>query len=613
MMKAGLRFRLIVIFMAVVILPLLAGAVWTFVGVKAHLVESVHVQNNLVAAQLSDKVDQVIQSRVDMVRTLAKLPQMAKMDAGELNSVLKSVKDNNEDIDAAGIINSAGMQIARSDNSNLLDLRDRSYFKEAAAGREYVVSEVLISKTTQKPIVVVSAPIRENGNFKGVIHLSLKLDAVVNLVNSTIIGTTGYAFIVDGTGRVVAHPNQQYSVEQKDMTSLPPVSEGMAGHSGAMEYSGDGTQWVASYAQTPLLKWVVVTQQPLAEATAGANYLVGITLLVLALGAVLAMLIIIIMSGRIVKPILQVRDEMLAIARGDLTRDEDVRASGEIGQLADSVDETRAGLKEIIGQLAEAGRQLKESTGLLTVQAQQTSAGASEAAATAGEIASTVDQVSKNLQEVSIASDTAAGSAKTGARGLEDLNSRMKSITVSSQEVSQVINSLTDTLNQVSRIVDIITSIADQTNLLALNAAIEAARAGDQGRGFAVVADEVRKLAEQSADAARQIGQMIGQVKAESDRVVAVMADDMDHVKEGARVVEEVGSSFKAILNAVSGLAEQIQSVAAAAEQVAQGIQNVAATTEEQTASMEEVASSTEQLDRMSAHLNDLAGKFKLR
>jgi len=611
-LKTGLRFKLILFFMLVVILPILASATWTFFGVKKQLVDNVYSQNNLIAKRLSDSVDQTIKARIDLVTTLAAMPQVIKMEAAELKPALKAVKNKNADIDVVGVLNLKGVQVARSDDSGLLDLKERSYFKEAIAGKDFVVSEVLISKTTQKPIVVVSSPIKENGSVKGVIHLSLKLDALVDLINGSKAGITGYSFLVDGAGKVVAHPDQQLMADQKDLTSLIPVKNGLSGQTGAAEYSGQDETWLASYTQTPFLKWVVVSQQPMDEATAGANQLVLNTLVVLALGAIFALLVGIVLSNRTVRPILGLKDKVLSMAEGDLTRAVEVKDTDEIGDLARSVEKTRDGLRVIVTQLVDTGDQLYDSAGQLSHQSQQTSAGASEAAAAVSEIAATVEQVSRSLQEVSQASEETAKAAREGSRGVEELTGQMNNITRSSQEASQVINSLNATLNQIHQIVDLITNIADQTNLLALNAAIEAARAGDQGRGFAVVADEVRQLAEQSATAAKNISQMIAQVRVESDKAVSAMAAGTDQVKEGAVVVEGAGRNFRVIMDSVSGLAVQIQSVASAADQVSAGIQNIAATTEEQTAAMEEVAAASEQLTRMSADLKDLAGRFKI-
>ncbi|MCD6363069.1 MAG: hypothetical protein J7M13_03595 [Synergistetes bacterium] len=83
----------------------------------------------------------------------------------------------------------------------------------------------------------------------------------------------------------------------------------------------------------------------------------------------------------------------------------------------------------------------------------------------------------------------------------------MENLQMNTKKVTERARILSKKASVINDVVNTITSITEQTNLLALNAAIEAARTGEAGRGFAVVTEEVRKLAEESKNAAVQIGE----------------------------------------------------------------------------------------------------------
>ncbi|MEW5761687.1 MAG: methyl-accepting chemotaxis protein [Bacillota bacterium] len=314
----------------------------------------------------------------------------------------------------------------------------------------------------------------------------------------------------------------------------------------------------------------------------------------------------------ITRPVLATVREAERIAAGDLTGEElTVRTRDEVARLAESFNHMRASLRDVVGQIARTSRQVAEAASQLASQAEQTAAGASETAATMSEMASTVEQVSENAQRVAAAAEQVSGQAAEGARGVERIQGQMKAIEKEANESAAVVNALHETAGKITQIVDLITHIADQTNLLALNAAIEAARAGEQGRGFAVVAEEVRKLAEQSANAAREIYDLINTVQTESKKAVEVIAAGAVEVAAGTKVIGEVGGNIKAITSTIAHLARQVQEVAAAAEEMSAGVQNVAGTTEEQTAAMEEVSSATEELTALAAELDRLAARFR--
>ncbi|MFY9427622.1 MAG: methyl-accepting chemotaxis protein, partial [bacterium] len=242
-------------------------------------------------------------------------------------------------------------------------------------------------------------------------------------------------------------------------------------------------------------------------------------------------------------------------------------------------------------------------------------------------------QIAANANTVASDSASAQERAQAGSQMIGQTVDQIEVANSSIQDATGVIRDLGTRSEEIGNIVGVITAIAEQTNLLALNAAIEAARAGEQGRGFAVVADEVRKLAEQSADAAKQIGGLIKETQEDIDKAISVMGSGAKELASGTSQVQAVADSFQDILAAVRRVTERMQEVSAATEEIASGTervvttieeiseiskgsavgtQNVGALTEEQTASMEEIAAAAQQLNQMAGDLERLLGRFKL-
>jgi methyl-accepting chemotaxis protein len=197
-----------------------------------------------------------------------------------------------------------------------------------------------------------------------------------------------------------------------------------------------------------------------------------------------------------------------------------------------------------------------------------------------------------------------------------------------------VIRALGTRSEQIGGIVETITAIAEQTNLLALNAAIEAARAGEQGRGFAVVAEEVRKLAEESQNAAGTIGELIGEIQAETTRAVAVVEEGARRTDDGVATVERANSAFAAIRDSIGEVDAQVGEIATVVERIGRAAQDmrselsdvasvaeassasteqVSASAQQTSATTQEIAASANELAEQAERLEQLVGEFELR
>ena len=227
----------------------------------------------------------------------------------------------------------------------------------------------------------------------------------------------------------------------------------------------------------------------------------------------------------------------------------------------------------------------------LSSRTEETASSLEQTAVAIKEFGDSIMQTAESAQQ---ARDYASSSADVARRG--------------GSVVAQVVSTMDEILGNSRTIGDIVAtidSIAFQTNLLALNAAVEAARAGEQGRGFAVVASEVRSLAQRSADAARQIRNMIGA--------------SVDRVESGARLVADAGSTMTDIVDSVQRVSEIIARISEAAAEQTRGIGQINGAvggleqmTQQNAALVEQSAAAADMLKDQASRLDTVVQHFTL-
>ncbi|GBF34736.1 methyl-accepting chemotaxis protein I [Desulfocucumis palustris] len=614
----SIKSKLIVIIVAVLVLGLGGISLLSYQKTKEILLGNVEQSMVSQAISSGSEISLWLEARKSEVAMLANSPIILKGGREEIISYMAGEVKRNSYYETLYVSDKTGAYF--NSNGKTSSVADRDYFKQAMSTGEIAVSDPVISKTTGSTIVVVAVPIIRNGVADGIVGGTVMVKSLVDKINSIKVGETGYAYMMQKDGTIIAHPDKELVMKYnplKEEGADPKLVEAAqrmtGGETGIILYNYDNMDKFTAFAPVPGMNWSLAVTAPVAELSSQlASLPVTSAVTALVFIAVIGAFSGVLMS-RMTGSLRQLADEAVRIGDGDLTRDIAIKSGDEIGQLAGTFNTMQEKLKKITGQFQEKSRALAMSSGELSTVAENVTAGATETASTASEMAATVEHVAASVQQIADSSVRAASYAEEGNRGIQGITEQMSAIQKATAASGEIINGLNESSVKISQIVELITQIAEQTNLLALNAAIEAARAGEQGRGFAVVAEEVRKLAEQSAGAAKEIYTLITAIQEESGRAVRSMKEGSEQVEAGTTVVRDVGGTLEKIITAVRELAGDIHSVAEAAEEISSAVRDVAAAAEEQTATMEEVSSITQSLAGLSDELENLSRQFRLK
>ncbi|MGL4691911.1 MAG: methyl-accepting chemotaxis protein, partial [Stenotrophomonas maltophilia] len=285
-----------------------------------------------------------------------------------------------------------------------------------------------------------------------------------------------------------------------------------------------------------------------------------------------------------------------ALSQGDLRARMQGDFHGVFARLRDDANATVMQLTDIVARIQQASLAINHAAGEIVAGNHDLSGRTERQAAHLEETASSMEELSatvrQNADSAQQANQLAIRAAEVAARGGES--------------VAQVVTTMADialSSRRIGEITGVIDGIAFQTNILALNAAVEAARAGEQGRSFAVVASEVRLLAQRSADAARQIKQLIDA--------------SVEKVDAGTRQVDDAGATMGEIVGSVQRVTSIMASISAASQQQTVGIEQVSQTllqmdgsTQQNAALVEEASASARALERQATLLGEAVDAF---
>ena len=286
-----------------------------------------------------------------------------------------------------------------------------------------------------------------------------------------------------------------------------------------------------------------------------------------------------------------------ALGDGDLTADTNIEFIGDFAQIRNNISTVAEKLRHII-------KEFRDSTLLVSAQAEQIANGAAELSEGSGRQAEAIDKLFTSIEAVAKDIDATAEKADETHFSTEKAMEVVQRGNEKMTEMIQAMQEIADASNNILIINKSIEDIAFQTNILALNASIEAARAGTAGKGFAVVADEVRNLAAKSSEAAGKTADLI--------------RETVQLIEKGSSIAEETGDNFKQITFSVNESAELVAQITAATEkqneaviEIKNGVEQISAVVQQNNISAEKSASTSEELFSHAQMLNSLISRFK--
>ncbi len=232
--------------------------------------------------------------------------------------------------------------------------------------------------------------------------------------------------------------------------------------------------------------------------------------------------------------------------------------------------------------IRQASGDIAHGNQLLSSRTEDAAASIAQTAASVEEIASTIRASVDNAHQANQLAGQASDVATRGGEAVHRVVDTMSGIQQSSRKITDIIG--------------VIDGIAFQTNILALNAAVEAARAGEQGRGFAVVASEVRSLAQRSAEAAKEIKQLITRSVEQVDSGSSLVGNTGEIIGE---VVEQVRRVSALVSEITVSSSEQNEGIG----QINLAISRLDQTTQQNASMVEQTAAAAERLRLQSDEL----------
>jgi methyl-accepting chemotaxis protein len=351
----GLTTKVILLMLVVSLLPGAIYFVLSFKQTNDRIISDTTRFSEQITDALADEVTEWIDKNVRVLNAVSKMPGIQSMNRFEQEILLKTIQQEYPWMYLVFTTDINGMNVARNDGKDLKDYSDRQYVQDITSGKE-ITWQNLIGKTSKKPALVIAVPIRKNNQTIGVMAAAMTRDAISKRIANWRQGKTGYAFLVDENGKVVAHQKAAFVEKQKDLSKHQLVQAAQAKKKGLIEFKDDNGQNAIGFAKATPLGWTLAIQQQKKEAFAILTKAQTFAFILMGATFVIVVLIAYIASRAIVTPIRKLTDAANRISVGELGVEIENKSKDEIGDLAEAITRMQDSIRLSIERLRRRRR-----------------------------------------------------------------------------------------------------------------------------------------------------------------------------------------------------------------------------------------------------------------
>lgn len=656
----SIRTKLIISLITICVIPLIIVGFVSYNQSKSILSKKLVLTSTQTLTEINDGLSTYLTGFSNIVSITSNNYNLVNIDTSDnteyISDVLKNIKESDNDVvavyfgTASGkLVNFPKVQMAKD-----FDATTRPWYKQAVEHKgQVIITPPIKDATTGYNVISLARTVEKDGKVVGVIGVNCTLTTLADKISTKKMGNTGYVFISDTTGNIIAHPQKE--LINTDMASkLSFWDKVKSENSGFVNYIYNGSENFGVYQTNKLTGWKLVATLDESELSNDTKSILQTSFLMILVMGLISIFMSLILSKGISKNIKKLKEVFAKASNGDLTVAMTASTKDEFKDLAISFNSMIKNISVLMNSVTKSSKTVLETSATLASMSE--------------EVTASISEVSRSIEEVSHGATEQAQNAQNGASQMEDLSNRLDKISVNSNEmdkissdtkelgskgihmidtlieksnktktatteVNNIVQDMNESTKQINAISETIANITAQTNLLSLNASIESARAGEAGKGFAVVAEEIRKLAEQSKTSTEEIKAIIASIQKKSDTAIKAIQSTETVVNEQELAVDQTREIFSEILKSIEIMVTkvdevkisivtinekkqstvlEIENISSISEQTASASQEVTASTEEITATMDEFTKYASELKIIAEQLGTEINKFKI-